>query len=163
MQYTNDASLNAALLNEFQGIVNKVAENVLNKIIESMNNVVYFPYSPQKYERNGLDGGLLGSFRKDDAKISGQSVQSSVEHRPDTMKFNPMKFQHGSFYYDPTDIRDFLMTIIIEGKSGPIFGEGAWTQERDFWSPVLEAVKNGDYDIFIQDAMTEAGLSWIKI
>jgi hypothetical protein len=163
MPFMNDEELNNVLLKEFQEIMDYVSQNILDKIIESMDDVVYDAGTPAKYKRNRMNGGLLGSFKRDDAKIKGQTIESLVEHDPNSMKFNPMEYTHGSFYYDPTDIREFLITIIREGKSGPLFGSGYWMENRDFWNPVIENIKNGSYDYIIEQEMDSRGIIWKKI
>ena len=164
MQYTNDATLNAAILNDFQSIVDKISEEILQEVIDSIDNVVYGAGNPNYYTRNGLYGGLSGMFFKTDAMIYGQEIKSDIDNDPSSLKHDPAMFTHGSNYSKKgDDIRDVLIEIITEGLSGYFFGSGWWQAPRDFWQPVLNKIQRGDMDKYIEAEMSRRNIQWTKI
>lgn len=158
----NDDQLTAVLRNEFLSIVKEVAENILEEIIQSMEKEVYEAGDPTTYPRQKLNGGLLGTFDISDNKIVGNSVIATIDQFPQRMLLDADSFIHGSYYYNITDVREYLTDWIIEGKSGPLFGDGFWREERDFFGPVVDAINHGDYDEYIEMSMTSHGLNWKK-
>ena len=158
----NDAQLDAQLLFDFKGIIDEVSYKILQALLESIEKEVYNAGIPQLYHRHRYAGGLLGSWEKSDAKILGQEVYSRIDSNLNMMVTYPDEFIHGSNHWVMDDIRELLAEIIIEGKSGPLFGEGFWTQPRDFWTPVIEMLTNGKVDKLIENAMTTRGIIWRK-
>jgi hypothetical protein len=159
----NDDQLNAQLLLDFKSIIDEVAYKLLLRLQEIIEREVYDAGSPNWYQRHKMIGGLLGSFEKSDTTISGQSVESEISQNNMSMELDEDNFVHGSnFWSVANDIRDFLSEIIIEGKSGPLFGDGFFREPRDFWKPFLELFSNGEADNLIEKAMTQRGMVWKK-
>jgi hypothetical protein len=109
-------------------------------------------------------GGLLGSFEKDDASLMGRDVEAIIDQNPISMVNDPENYIHGSNEWIMSDIREILTDIIIEGSSGPRFGEtGFWREPRDFWQPFIELIDNGTCDKYIQLEARKRGIELIKI
>lgn len=163
-QYTNDAQLNAAILNDFQGIIDKVAEDILQEVLDSIEDVVYGAGTPKVYERWGKNQGLLDIFYKTDAQIIGQSVQSNIDNDPSILKHEPDFFIHGSNYSKKgDDVREVILDIITEGLSGYLFGPGWWQYPRDFFTPLINKIKRGDLDHYLESEMSRRNIQWKKI
>jgi hypothetical protein len=166
MPIMNDEELNAMLLIDLQSIIDEVTNWLYEVLLDTINDEVYNAGSPQWYERNLMKGGLLGSFDKSDAIINGQKIQSKINHNPRSMvqhrSGNVDDFTHGSEFWIMDDIRKLLAEIIIEGKSGPLFGEGYWREPRDFWTPMEDLLKNGEVDKQIEKAFDKRNIIWKK-
>lgn len=170
--FKNDQELNLALLKDFRDMLDKVAAEILQKIVDSIDKEVYGAGTPSSngYQRNKLQGGLSGSFEKTKATIQGQQIESTIDQNPMSMVHDPDNYVHGSNDWSSDDIRDILADMIIAGGDdsvhphvGPRFGSGFWTRPRDFWTPILTDLQNGVYDKFIESEMTQRGIVWKKI
>jgi hypothetical protein len=167
--FKNDPELNQALIKEFQDIINKVAEEILQLLRDSIQKEVYDAGDPSIYKRQGMDGGLMGSFDKTDATVRGQMISSKVKQYPMRMKHVPDNFIHGSNFWDETDdIRKILAEMIINGDIGSphvggIFGPGFWTMPRDFWTPLLEMLKDGTIDNMLESEFRFRGIRFVRV
>ncbi len=161
----NDAELNLMLVAVFSSVIDELSQELLEKLKETINAVVYDPFSPSEngYKRLGENGGLLGSWDKSNTVVSGNQIQNEISEFPERMILDAPGFVHGSLYYEPNDVREFLSNLIIEGKSGPLFGEGFWRSSRDFWGEFIQLIEGGEADLIIQKIMTRHGLKWKKI
>ena len=162
MAITNDMQLQAVILNDLNHIINEVAGRLLENLQDSIETIVYDAGTPTTYDRNKMDGGLQGSFERLNAKTTGLTVESKVEQNPMSMKLDPENYIHGSDDWIMDDIRGILADIIIEGKSGPKFGNGFWREPRDFWEPFIKELdKNGNK--FIEEAFRNRGIIYTKV
>jgi len=153
----NDAMLEDLLLIELQGMINEVSEQMLEKLQELIQTEVYDDF-PSMYQRQGMNGGLLGSFEKSDANIIGREIESLIDQNIMDMTLEPENYIHGSYEWHTDDIRDLLTEIIVEGKSGDRFGSGFWTRPRDFWKPFIELLENGTCDTLLIKAAKKRGI-----
>ena len=161
----NDDQLNAKLLFDFTDIIDEVTYKILLELRKSIEKEVYGAGtpSPDGYNRLMYSGGLIGSFEKYRTKTSGQVVQGMIDQNSYSMTLDSDEFIHGSNYWNVTDdIRTMLSDIIIEGKSGGLFGPGFWRQPRPFWQPIIDMLTNGEVDKLIENAMTTRGIIWRK-
>ena len=142
-------------------VLDEVTEQLLRKLEDFIHQVVYNPYDPVKYDRLYFEGGLAGAWNQNVAKSFGNYVESSIEYNPSKLDIDIEQFQHGSLLSDGyTDIRESLVEIITEGKSGNLFGDGFWRQPRDFWSPFIEYFETNARPMLIK-AFAEKGLKVI--
>jgi len=162
MAITNDMQLQQVMINDLNSIIDEVTEKLLKNLQDSIETIVYGAGEPTTYKRNRMDGGLQGSFEKEDAQTAGLAVNSKIDHDPMSMKLDVDNYVHGSNDWYRNDIRDILAEIIIEGKSGPRFGKkGFWREPRDFWEPFIKELnKNGNK--FIEEAFIRRGIISIK-
>ena len=161
MMIDNDIQLQQVIINDLTHIINEVAGRLLENLQDSIETIVYDAGTPSTYDRNKMDGGLQGSFERLNAKTTGLTVESKVEQNPMSMKLDPENYIHGSDDWIMDDVRDILADIIIEGKSGPKFGNGFWREPRDFWEPFMKELnKNGNK--FIEEAFKSRGIRYIK-
>ena len=161
MPIFNDAAFDTALQNDFVVIVNEIVDEILKEIQDSMIREVYDPWSPT-YIRLFDHGGLFDSYIKREAKMNpsslGLSIEGKVDQDTDRMVNEPENFIHGSFFYQTDDVRSFLTQLVVEGRSGPLFGDGFWTQPRDFYQPVIDWLDNGEFDKKIKNKMIIRGM-----
>ncbi len=166
---TSDMELNQILLGEMAGIVDEVAEQLLDKLISDsgfIEQIVYGAGIPNWYQRNKKSGGLLGEWDTVPIKITGNTVTGEVKEFPERMKFNPSEFVHGSYYWVEgiTDIRKLLVDFITEGWSGPLFGEtGFWLGSRDFWTPFVKLLEDGTVSKMFEKAFRSRGIKFKKL
>ena len=163
MPFDNDLSLTQALVADFGIMINDVADEVWMNLNEEIQYDVYDVYTPKSYDRLGVNGGLLNEFDKTHPSITGNTITSEIGDNPDRLTLDPDNFIHGSNYWSTEDIRDLLIEIITQGKSGPLFGQGPWRAPRDFWTPFIQKLDNGFVFDLIEKAMTSRGLVWIRI
>lgn len=161
--FKNDDELNAALLNDFMGMIDELTIEFLNKLLEYIETEVYDVGSPQWYDRNKLNGGLLGSFEASNTKKVMQRIFQTIAQNPNSMILDSDEFIHGSNYWVMDDIRDLLTEIVVEGKSGKLFGDGFWRQPRDFWTPMMDFLQTAEADKIFENIMTKHGIVWKKI
>lgn len=164
--YDNDKALTIAIINDFCKIIDTITDKLLEKLKEIIEEVVYNPYEPKKYERQGLHAGLLGEWERNHARIVNNTVVSEIFEAPYSMSVNPDNFIHGSLLYDPNDIREFLAEIVITGKSGRHFDFAHpplwWRSPRDFWTPFVQLLSDGTVDSMIEREMKKRGIRFIK-
>jgi hypothetical protein len=161
--FKNDPQLQAAILRDLKDIVDEVTLGLLKKLRQSMKDEVYDADTPNWYFRYKDNGGLLGSFFKSPTTINSLTVSSSVDHVPNSMVHNPKRFTHGSNYWTTDDIRPYLVDIIINGKSGGLFGDGFWRRPRNFWQPVIDMLTDGTADKMIEQAFNSRGIKWKRV
>jgi hypothetical protein len=165
--FKNDPQLQAAILRDLKDIVDEVTEQVVGMLRDSIEKYVYGVATPARYHRNRLNGGLQGSFIKTKAVVSGLKVSSRayqdyllmIEHD----QGNPKDYTHGSEFWGITDIRELLAGIIIEGRSGPWFGDGFWRRKRDFYSPVITLLDGGELEKMIENAFDKRKIKWKRV
>lgn len=163
MPFDNDQDLTNALISEMTSIIDKVVDQLLEKLKIKIEEVVYSPFRPKKYHRQG-DRGLRNEWDKTPAKVTGNVVQAEIAENPMKLTVGPEYFVHGSHYWEPMeDIREILAEIVIEGKSGDFFGEGFWRQPRNFWEPFLKLLEDGTVDRMIETEFKSRGIPFKKI
>jgi len=164
---SNDAMLYSFFMSKFKKIIKQITEEVYKMLRESMLDKVYRPHEPAYYERQGDNGGLLGSWNKE-LKSTWNTIDSLIEHDPKKLNISPEEFIHGSEYWWATDIRSDLVDIITQsgegrfGKSGSLFGNGWWRRPRDFWTPIFKKIEGQWVDKRFQQLMKENGIKFVK-
>ena len=167
----NDDALTAALNAEFLTIIDEIAEELLSLLVDDLgliDTIVYDAGTPKEYPRQGRTGGLIGMWDKE-TTVAGNTITSKIGEDSNKMTAHAAgvktDFIHGSEYWDRgiSDIRDLLVEIITEGKSGPFFGDGFWSQPRDFWTPFKNLIEKGKVDKLFRDTMTKRGIRFKKV
>ena len=125
----------------FKHIEKKVAEsmNDVGKVVAeetktTINDVVY-SQQPKEYERTFQ---LRDSITNFPARVEGNTVVVEIDHDTSLIISDPDNFTHGSNFYDPKDISEFLDVIVHEGKSGDLFGDGYWRKERRYFDVTVK-------------------------
>jgi hypothetical protein len=165
----NDDALQSVILRDLSDIIDEVADLLLTNLRDSIKENVYDKGSPTTYIRQGINGGLEGSFNASNAEVLGLAVQSAISQDPSLqeppMAYDPENFVHGSVVGGiVSDVRDILAELIINGRNGSphvgdLFGEGFWREPRDFWQPFInELDKNGNQ--YIEDAFRARGIQY---
>lgn len=149
--FDNDDALNADIVRVMSEIINEVAEKLVEKLQEIIQDVVYDPFTPEVYQRQGMNGGFIGSWTdSSETNTMGNIVTSTIESDPSKMNINREDFIHGSALSNGyiSDIRDVLAEIINEGHSGDLFGDGFWREPRIFWEPFLQLLNDGTVEFY---------------
>lgn len=156
----NDDELMMFFIKDAQEVVDEVTFKLLEVLKDYIMQIVYRPYRPKVYPRLMYNGGLLEDWVKTPSVVSGNEVYSIIEEDPYNMLLNKKEFIHGSLVKGENDIRRYLSEIIIEGESGPLFGEGFWRQPRDFFEPFLSYVDK-NVDRLIRESFKKRGIQLI--
>jgi hypothetical protein len=164
--FENDEELTNALREELKSIIDTVTEKLLKKLVDDdgfIDSIVYKMNSPSAYQRQGKNGGLLGMWDKTPAKISGEVISSEITEYPELLTVDSEKFIHGSLYWVQEDISRLLTEIIVEGKSGPFWGEGFWRSPRDFWQPFVKLLDDGTVQQWIELEFRKRGMRYTRV
>lgn len=161
------------LLVEISKIIDVVSDQLLEILKEKIEEIVYDPFSPAVYERQGENGGFLGSWtNSSQASIYGNAVQSEIYNDPAKMNINRESFIHGSVLHGGTyhsDIRGVLAQMINEAGDlvGNIFGStdppAWWKSPRPYWDEFVKLLDNGKVEELIEAEFTNRGIVWIKV
>jgi len=154
MLIDNDLTLDLILKQDIAIVINEVSTDLLEALKKNIRLIVYNPFKPSKngYERQGEEGGFLGSWDKTNVDIAGREISSLITNDPDnggtSMGYLPEDFIHGSVVNDViSDVRQVLAEIINEGKSGSYFDFAPephwWKSPRMFWEATEELISNG--------------------
>lgn len=163
--------------------MNKVATKGKIELQDAIQKEVYDKYTPKYYERTG---DLKRSASKDvysagtfvNARIYNDT--SKIREIAPIRKYNDPKFASknrryksktlrpqsmGKHYstvegYFPQEYAYFIPATINEGTSGHIFGEGAWTEPRRYFSRFLERMEK-IFPKIMREELTKAGLKVI--
>lgn len=130
-----------------------VMDKVLEEYKDEIDNVVYNNYSPSVYERT-YD---FKNSWETETMLQSKGAQGELKQDVSSIGVNLDKFQHGSIYSG--SIVDELTDIIFEGLSGPLFGEGFWTNRRDAWTPLIAKLDGGKIDKWFKEGMKKQGIA----
>jgi hypothetical protein len=165
MAFDNDMALTASLVRDFSEMINEITSQILVELKGEIERYVYDVYNPVWYVRQGLGAGFEDSWTSD-SETSGNTITGTIYDAPDKMNIIREEFIHGSVYGKGTlysDIRDALTSIIVEGRAGPLFGDGPWRQPRDFWTPMLERLDRGMINVFLETRLKARGINFVRI
>ena len=165
-QARNDAEVRAMIMPALKQAAKYVAEQILIKNEELIQQIVYDAYDPVEYDRTG-------EFKKawdTDAYITGNVATGEFWH--DSEKMNSFDGHHASVV-DGQPMRDYLAEIIYEGLSGAIYQEGyakynkrfkgqAWTKKRDVWKALLNWLKINQLKKLFEEGLRQQGISFTR-
>ena len=165
--FDNDNALNAAIMQDLISIIDVVTDKLHEELKKLIKKIVYIPFSPAKYNRQGDNGGLLDEWDRTNPIVTGNSVYTEIYDDPSRLNVDPNSFVHGSNHWIMSDIRQMLAEIVIEGKSGPYFDFAQpphwWKSPRDFWTPFTDLLKDGTVDRMIEKEFKIRGIPYKKI
>ncbi len=122
--------LEEMLLLKIQNAMVKEGEFLKEKVEGNVDKMVYDAYNPKEYERTGQ---LKNSLFTKTPKIKNKTVEVEVKH--DTDKIDSIApNQHYSVVekYPRKDVSDWIPYLVISGKTHPLWGEGVFTEPRDY-------------------------------
>lgn len=138
------AELEKVLNKKILSSVKTVGNDGVKKLKESVQENVYNAYTPKYYKRTG---DLKRSVSKDVTQ-SGTLTSLRIFHNVGMMRqLAPtsnyrMGTHHSSIQnYSPQEYAYFVPTVIEDGTSGKIFGEGAFTRPRRYFSAFANKLK----------------------
>jgi hypothetical protein len=131
------ADLEKVLNKKILSSVKSVGNDGVNNLKESVQNNVYNVYIPKYYKRTGdlkksaskevLQKGSLTSLRIYHNTGKMRQMAPTSNYRMGT--------HHSSVEnYSPQEYAYFVPTVVEDGTSGKIFGEGAFTRPRRYFS-----------------------------
>ena len=143
-----------------------VAEQILIKNEELVQQIVYDAYNPSEYERTG-------EFKKawnTDAYVTGNVATGEFWH--DSEKMSSYDDHHMSIV-DGQPMRDYLADIIYEGLAGAIYQPGyaknykpfkgqAWTKKRDVWKALLGWLKITQLKSLFEEGLRRQGVAFTR-
>lgn len=143
-----------------------VAEQILIKNEELVQQIVYDAYSPSEYDRTGEFKKAWGS----EAHITGNVATGEFWH--DSEKMTSFNGHHESVV-DGQPMRDYLAEIIYEGLSGAIYQEGyaknykpfkgqAWTKRRNVWKALLDWLKINQLKKLFEEGLRRQGVTFTR-
>lgn len=132
---------------------------------ESVEEEVYDSYMQKYYKRTGdLKRSVTHAINE-----RRNSVSVKIYHNYDKMRQLPpsMTYRIGTHHstvrkYSPQKYARYLPETIESGTSGKIFGSGAWTQPRRYFSKFVSMMENNFEDMFL-DKLKKKGLNVRKV
>lgn len=159
----NEIQLRQTFLPKLSEVVDYVVQKIWNENRELIRILVYESYEPSMYERTG-------EFKEawdTETTTSGSKVSGIFKYTPDKLTVNREKWQHGSSYISggkeyETTMTTYLADVIYQGLSGPMFGQGPWTEKRDAWNTLLKQIGKAKMKKWLEEGFARAGLPVIS-
>lgn len=140
---------------DLQDSMNEVGEQVSEKTKRNIDKTVYEAGTPSVYERTYQ---LRDSIKNFPATVDGDSVVVEIDHDTSLIISIPEAYQHGSLYYEPNDISEFIDVIVHEGLSGDLFGNGYWRNKRQYFKVTIdELMAKREHVKWLKEAMKRKG------
>lgn len=153
----NETQLQTVIAQALVPVVNRVLERIVEDNRGLIQEYIYDNDTPAVYERTEE---FKEAWETQSAKVTGDHVKGEFSYAPDKMSVDPGAFQHGSYYYSPNDVREYLATLIYEGGAGPMFGEGFWRNKRDVWDRLIKHLGKRRLLSYVSDALKAEGIAF---
>lgn len=153
----NETQLQVVIAQALVSVVNRVLERIVEDNRGLIQEYIYDNDTPAVYERTEE---FKEAWETQSAKVTGDHVKGEFSYAPDKMSVDPGAFQHGSYYYNPNDVREYLATLIYEGGAGPMFGEGFWRNKRDVWDRLIKHLGKRRLLSYVSDALKAEGIAF---
>ena len=153
----NETQLQAVIAQALVPVINRVLERIVEDNRGLIQEYIYDNDTPAVYERTEE---FKEAWETQSAKVTGDHVKGEFSYAPDKMSVDPGAFQHGSYYYNPNDVREYLATLIYEGRAGPMFGEGFWRNKRDVWDRLIKHLGKRQLLSYVSEALRAEGIAF---
>lgn len=153
----NETQLQAVIAQALIPVINRVLERIVEDNRNLIQEYIYDNDTPSVYERTEE---FKEAWGKQSAEVAGDHVKGEFSYAPDKMSVDPGAFQHGSYYYSPNDIREYLAEIIYQGGAGPLFGEGFWRNKRDVWDRLIKHLGKRQLLSYVSEALRAEGIAF---
>ena len=153
----NETQLQAVIAQALIPVINRVLERIVEDNRNLIQEYIYDNDTPSVYERTEE---FKEAWETQSAEVAGDHVKGEFFYAPDKMSVDPGAFQHGSYYYSPNDIREYLAEIIYQGGAGPMFGEGFWRNKRDVWNRLINHLGKRRLLSYVSDALRAEGIAF---
>lgn len=162
-QARNEQELRNMLRSPIMKAINYVLDKIYDENIGAVHDVVYMAYSPEDYNRTGdlytawskesksTSSAGMGEFKYDPSKMSIGSTD------PNSSDFAQHIGVGGEFYGQ--DARPYLAEIIYQGKTGVLFGNGAFRKKRDAWIELNKRIGRRKMKQWFKEGFEKAGLT----
>ena len=157
VQIRNETQLQAAIAQALIPVINRVLERIVEDNRGLIQEYIYDNDTPSVYERTEE---FKEAWETQSAEVTGDHVKGQFSYAPDKMSVDPGAFQHGSYYYSPNDIREYLAEIIYQGGAGPLFGEGFWRNKRDVWDRLIKHLGKRQLLSYVSEALRAEGIAF---
>lgn len=138
---TSMAQLEEELKKMILASMNTIAIEAEKELKDSVQKLVYDAYTPKYYKRTGE---LKKSISRDVYQV-GSFTTAKIYHDISKMRQHAptQNYRMGTHYstvksYFPQEYAYFVPVTIDEGTSGEIFGKGAWTEPRRYFSTFVD-------------------------
>ena len=153
----NETQLQVVIAQALVPVINRVLERIVEDNRGLIQEYIYDNDTPAVYERTEE---FKEAWETQSAEVAGDHVKGEFFYAPDKMSVDPGAFQHGSYYYSPNDIREYLAEIIYQGGAGPMFGEGFWRNKRDVWNRLINHLGKRRLLSYVSDALRAEGIAF---
>ena len=153
----NESQLQAAIAQALKPVINRVLEKIVEDNRDLIQEYIYDNDTPEMYERTEE---FKEAWETQSAEVTGDHVRGQFSYAPDKMSVDPGAFQHGSYYYNPNDIREYLADIIYQGGAGPLFGEGFWRNKRNVWDRLIKHLGKRRLLSYVSEALQAEGIAF---
>ena len=159
----SEQELRNMLRSPIQKAINYVLDKIYDENISVVHDVVYMAYSPEDYNRTGdlyrawstesksTSSAAQGEFKYDYSKMSIGSTD------PKSSNFAQHIGVGGDFYGQ--DARPYLAELIYQGKTGALFGNGAFRKKRDAWLELNKRIGRRKMKQWFKEGFEKAGLT----
>ncbi|MGZ9868113.1 hypothetical protein ACU3L3_06800 [Priestia endophytica] len=141
---TNLDDLLKIIADDVSDVMNtRVGKKVADVTKRNIDKTVY-NQNPSEYQRTYQ---LRDSIKNFPAKVVGDTVIVEIDHDTSMIISYPDNYTHGSHFYSPNDISNFLDLIVNEGRSGDLFGNtGFWKNKRQYFkATVQDLIQTGEH------------------
>lgn len=139
MIVNNEAEMTLYLNSVFYGAINYTIDRMVELIRQEITrqgigdeskNTIYDPTNE-----------FYNAWRKESVSKVGGYILGKMGYDSSFLSLDKDSYTHGSNYQGGSDVRDALADIIFNGKSGMLFGDGFWRDNRDAWTPFMNQVQ----------------------
>ncbi|GIU69809.1 MAG: hypothetical protein KatS3mg002_1045 [Candidatus Woesearchaeota archaeon] len=155
----NESTLISMLMADLKGSLMDTMKDVKDLHEKNVEINIYANYTPVVYERQGENGGLLGSFKIEQVSNDLLSNELMLFSYPYFMNHDPDAFIHGSYYWVLRDIRELLEEIILEGKQGNMFPRREW---GNYYEETVSQLDSGRFEKYIEKYFRKRKLKFKK-
>lgn len=157
MAVKNQSELTSLLRQELKPVVDKVVDKIYKENREIVQKIVYDVYQPEVYERTFQfrDEAWETTSAHNKGKLR---IQGDLHFAPENMTYEPETWTHGSYYGG--DVREALAEIIYQGRSGPMFGKGKWTNKRNAYNALIKRLGKRRFNSYLKEALDECGIKY---
>ena len=128
--FTNTTQLLNYFKLQLTASLKETGEYVESKVKEQIDQDVY-SYTPSQYDRTG---DLKSSVINREPINTGDTVSVSVEHDTSLIYYHISQV-------DGMDVSPYIPYYVNDG-AGPLFGEGFWTQKRDYINHARDSLRS---------------------
>lgn len=144
--------LEKALMRARDKALEGTGEKAKELVKDRIDKDVYSAGTPSVYERTYE---LRESVQPSKVKSTGNIAELEIGH--DTSLIGSYEPNQHYSVVDGSSSVDSIALIVHDGRSGKIFGNGYWTEERPYMSNAKEEMEDGKYREFMKEELKKQG------